>query len=266
MKKGTRHEWREITPEGLTRYIRALHFGGDWEFFERLKEEEDWTTIESVPVVLWQDLHKKLFSKYQRKRLGWETLNKVTKIIHAHPDMAGRTALLELLHNYDEKYPEEKPTVSKYQEFVEEFPDCFERNLLRGHITGSSFIVDPPGVRTLLTHHKKLDKWLQPGGHADGDTNLQNVALTEAQEETGILNYEFLSEELFDIDIHPIPERLEAPAHLHYDGRFLLQAQHTDYIVSDESHDLAWVKLDELENYTDEESMIRMRNKCIQVL
>lgn len=104
---------------------------------------------------------------------------------------------------------------------------------------------------------------MQPGGHADGDENILNVTLKEAREETGLINFQFLPI-VFDIDIHPIPSRPDFPEHLHYDVRFLLVADEADQVeVSEESHDVQWILLSELEKYTDQRSVLRMKYKTL---
>lgn len=173
----------------------------------------------------------------------------------------GRTALCAALDAYLERHPEEHLTIGQLRDFVEREVGCFDRSTTEGHITGSAWVVDEHRSSTLLTHHRKLNRWLQLGGHADGNVHVWEVALREAQEESGIDECVLLSSEIFDIDIHVIPARGDDPEHLHYDVRYIVQAAHTNYAVSHESHDLAWVPLDELERYTTEESMLRMARK-----
>ena len=174
-----------------------------------------------------------------------------------------RQTLLDLIARYSARHPEEDETVRRFCEFVERNPDCFERALQEGHITGSAWIVDRSGSRVLLTHHRKLNRWLQPGGHADGDADILGVALREGLEETGLVSLEAVDGEIFDLDIHAIPARSQDPEHLHYDVRFLLRDPGDgDYVVSEESHDLAWVAMEDLGKFSIEESMLRMRDKC----
>jgi 8-oxo-dGTP pyrophosphatase MutT (NUDIX family) len=113
----------------------------------------------------------------------------------------------------------------------------------------------------LLTHHRKLNKWLQLGGHADGVEDLLQVAVTEAREESGILQFVVLEHDIFDIDIHMIPARKNEPEHFHFDVRYLLRAVTEAYTVSDESHDLAWIDTSMMSTLTTESSMIRMAVK-----
>jgi len=174
-----------------------------------------------------------------------------------------RRPLIDLLGAYRDQHPGETTVVDTYVRFVEAHPDCFERSLLVGHVTASAWVLDPTREHVLLTHHAKLDRWLQLGGHADGEHDVAEAGLREAREESGIQDIRLLSPNLFDVDIHPIPEHKGVPEHLHYDARFLLQAATRDIVVSDESHELAWVLLEEVERYTDELSMLRMRDKAL---
>jgi 8-oxo-dGTP pyrophosphatase MutT (NUDIX family) len=173
-----------------------------------------------------------------------------------------RNTLLSLLQNHHPKDPHEVQFTKQITTFVQQNPDCFERSLLIGHVTGSAWILDKSHQFTLLTHHRKLDKWFQTGGHCDGDSDVLNVALKEAQEETGLSDIQIISPNIFDIDIHEIPERKGVPAHLHYDVRFLFKADmNQPFTVSSESTDLAWVALSEVSKLNDSESIVRMVRK-----
>jgi 8-oxo-dGTP pyrophosphatase MutT (NUDIX family) len=146
--------------------------------------------------------------------------------------------------------------------FVEQHEDCLLRSCAPGHLTGSAWVVSPDRTRTLLTHHLKLDKWLQLGGHADGDGDLLAVALREAREESGLAQVRAVEEAIFDLDRHWIPARKADPAHYHYDLRFLIEADPREPLaISSESNDLAWVELERVTALNPEESMARMVRK-----
>jgi len=146
--------------------------------------------------------------------------------------------------------------------FVEEHADCLWRTQLAGHLTGSAWIVSPDRTQTLLTHHRKLNKWVQLGGHADGDPDLPAVALREAQEESGLTRLHLVSREIYDLDCHEIPARKDAPMHWHFDLRFLIEADPLEpLVVSHESKELAWVSLADVAKRNSEESMSRMVRK-----
>ena len=161
---------------------------------------------------------------------------------------------------YRARWPEEADTVSRFEAFVDTHPDCFERTCRPGHVTGSAWLVDAAGERVLLTHHRKLGRWLQLGGHSDGDPDPLAVALREAREESG-LAVRVLDEAIFDVDVHRIPARGSEPAHRHYDVRFLLVAESHRFRKNDESHALEWVPVGAIRSLTGEESVLRMARK-----
>ena len=174
-----------------------------------------------------------------------------------------RQWLLEHLEQYTKSNGGESATVDRFIEFINRCSDCFERTLAEGHLTGSAWLVNESGDSVLLTHHRKLNIWVQLGGHADGESNLAKVALKEAEEESGLDELEVIPT-IFDIDIHTIPARKTDPEHLHYDVRFVVQNKGDEkYTISEESHDLAWIEIAELAKLTQEESMLRMRDKWI---
>ncbi len=173
-----------------------------------------------------------------------------------------REKLLIQLNRYRDQWGSEAGTIERFIQFVETNADCFERSLLMGHVTGSAWVVDSSGKNVLLTHHKKLNRWLQLGGHTDGESDVMKSALREVEEESGISHLEVLNEGIFDIDIHGIPERGSEPEHFHYDVRFAFRVCGDEtYTVSDESHDLNWVPIDLLEEFNCDESMLRMSRK-----
>lgn len=139
---------------------------------------------------------------------------------------------------------------------------AFSKQLLAGHITASAFLINHQRDKVLLTHHAKLGKWLQLGGHCDGIKDPKFSALREAYEESGLSRIDHLSDKILDIDIHEIPEHKGVMAHLHYDIRYALQADDQQaFIISDESNDLKWVPLAELEDYNPEPSILVFRDK-----
>lgn len=178
-----------------------------------------------------------------------------------------RRHLLEILDRYAKAYPAEGEVAGRIRRFVEGHPDCFERSCLEGHITASAWIVSADRREALLTHHGKLDRWLQLGGHSDGDPDPFAVALREAREESGMDEFrEPSGTEVplpLDVDIHRIPARGDEPEHDHLDLRYLLIAGEGQPIVlSEESKDLRWVARDKVASLTDEESVLRLERKA----
>lgn len=175
-----------------------------------------------------------------------------------------RQPLLNLLRRHHPTDATEQAMTQATITFVEQHPNCFERSLLEGHITGSAWIVSPDRRHTLLIHHRKLDRWLQPGGHADGDPDVVAVALREAREETGLTSLRLLNPAIFDVDIHLIPARKDLPEHLHYDIRFLLEANpYEPFGQSAEIKNIQWFLLKEADIYVNDESICRIMPKII---
>lgn len=138
--------------------------------------------------------------------------------------------------------------------FVRRHPDCFGRTNAEGHLTGSAFVVDPTGTRLLLTHHRKLDRWLQLGGHGEPqEHDPADTALREAAEESGLDDLRFHGERRpLDVDVHRIPARGDEPAHDHLDLRYLLVAPRPEAIAqSEESHALRWFTWAEVDHLAD---------------
>jgi 8-oxo-dGTP pyrophosphatase MutT (NUDIX family) len=147
-------------------------------------------------------------------------------------------------------------------EFIIKNNDCFERSLSSGHITASSWLLNKDHSKALLMHHAKLDKWFQLGGHCDGNSDVIEVAIKEAQEESGINAIEVIQPSIFDIDIHLIPENSKEKAHYHYDVRFLLHVVSDEQIIqNNESKELRWIGKNCNELPTQGESVVRMFNK-----
>jgi len=169
----------------------------------------------------------------------------------------------------------ELTTQERLVTFLKDHTDALERTCVPGHITGSALVVNPNFDRVLLTLHAKLGKWLQLGGHADGDSDVAAAALREAREESGRSEVEFLpweqggtwgitSPTAFDCDIHQIPARGDQPSHLHYDIRYLCVLDDALPLrITHESKDLRWVKLEDAFTLTQEASMIRQFEKFV---
>lgn len=175
-----------------------------------------------------------------------------------------RQFLLKLLARYQRRYPEDAHHGQAIEQFVRAHPDCFLRSCLRGHVTASAWILSVDQQRCLLVYHRKLQRWLQPGGHADGEPEVHRTALREAEEETGLwrlaLHVERDGSVLpFDLDVHAIPARPTEPEHKHYDVRFLLRATHDDAPrASTDAVEARWVPLPQVEELTRETSILRM--------
>jgi 8-oxo-dGTP pyrophosphatase MutT (NUDIX family) len=155
---------------------------------------------------------------------------------------APHSGLRPALADYRGRWPQEGATVALFERLLDEGAAGFVRGRLAGHFTASAWLVSGDGRRVLLTHHRKLGRWLQLGGHADGDQDLARAALREASEESGLDGLVLEPEPaIFDLDRHRIPEHGGVPAHWHYDVRYVVRARGDEaFSVSGESHALAW--------------------------
>lgn len=162
-------------------------------------------------------------------------------------NMQARNDVLAVaLDRYRDLWQGECAAVDLFLAFLHSHADVFRRSHLVGHFTASSWLVSADGERALLMHHRKLDRWLQPGGHADGEHDLAAVALREAQEETGLHGLR-VQPEIFDIDRHRIPERGLEPEHWHYDVRYVVRATGDErFVANAESLAMAWRPVQEV--------------------
>ena len=177
--------------------------------------------------------------------------------------MSTKEKLEKKLNDYLVLYPTEKKTTKIMIEFLKNDQDCFKRNNWNGHFTGSSWVLDETRSYVLMVHHRQLNLWLQPGGHADGRADLLSVAIDETREETGLTRLKIISEEIFDLDIHEIPRYNDVQTHFHYDIRFLLEAKRipSRIKVSNESYDVMWININTILHKNNESSINRMLNK-----
>lgn len=182
-----------------------------------------------------------------------------------------RARLLRLLDAHAARWPDDRDTAGRIADFVRAHGDCLLRTCRPGHLTGSAWILSPDHGAVLLVHHRKLGRWLQPGGHADGDDDLFRVALREAREETGLVRFTTLPggdpPPPLDLDVHRIPARDEEPEHLHLDVRYLLVAGPGETPKpSVESTDVRWVLRARLAEFSPDESLLRMERRTREVL
>jgi len=169
---------------------------------------------------------------------------------------------LAALADYEARHADEKDVVATFRSLMRSDADAASRGRSEGHLTGSAWLVSADGTRVLLTHHRKLDRWLQLGGHADGDVELGRVALREAEEESGLRDL-VAQPAIFDLDRHRIPARGDEPEHWHYDVRYVVRATGgEDFVVGEESHALAWRDIASIaSDESADESLRRMARK-----
>lgn len=133
-----------------------------------------------------------------------------------------------------------------------------------GHLTASAFVLSPERDAVLLILHKKLQLWLQPGGHIEpNDASLLAAARREVAEEVGLVLPESVTGAVFDLDIHRIPARKDEPAHEHFDVRFCFHSPSLAFVTNDEVVDARWAPLSEIDRVTSDESVLRVVRKLL---
>ncbi|MCB9231359.1 MAG: NUDIX hydrolase [Bacteroidia bacterium] len=173
-----------------------------------------------------------------------------------------KTTVLEQLEAYQPTHAEDRRFKAEMIHFVNAHHDFASRHNPAGHLTASAWMVNPDRSQVLLLHHRKLNLWLQPGGHIEDDASLLAAALREAREETGLTSLIEVSPEIFDLDIHLIPARKQDPEHPHLDVRFLLEADPGEpLILTPESNQLRWFSRAEIQNMDLDWSVLRMLEK-----
>jgi 8-oxo-dGTP pyrophosphatase MutT (NUDIX family) len=160
------------------------------------------------------------------------------------------SALVELLAGHRPEDDIEAECLAQMRRFAVTLPSPLSSEQRVAHFTGSAMVVDPAGERVCLVHHRKLQRWLQPGGHAEpGDAGrMERTAVREAHEEIGLaVRLHPAAAQPFDVDVHPIPRRGDMPAHLHLDVRMLVVAVGEPSHDAEESHGARWFATDEAE-------------------
>ena len=181
-----------------------------------------------------------------------------------------RADLLAALEGYAPAAPEEAASLARIRRFLEAPADPFARANPEGHITASAVIARPDGSEFLLVYHRKLSRWLQPGGHTEeSDASAYDAALREAREETGVSALDApLGSAVFDVDVHAIPAHKQDPAHSHFDVRYLLTTSEHAHAVHAEDPDrpMRWVSMEKARELGLDPSLARALEKARALL
>jgi 8-oxo-dGTP pyrophosphatase MutT (NUDIX family) len=181
-----------------------------------------------------------------------------------------REELVRALAGYAPQDASDAASLERLRRFVGGPADPFARENPEGHVTGSAVVARPGGSEFLLVLHRKLSRWLQPGGHTEeSDATVFETARREAREETGIADFAApLGREVFDLDVHPIPARGRDPAHLHFDVRYLLTTRSdADPEASDDpTRPMRWASYEEAVSLGVDASLARALAKARKAL
>jgi 8-oxo-dGTP pyrophosphatase MutT (NUDIX family) len=172
--------------------------------------------------------------------------------------------LLEELRRYGAADDEERADVARVLELLASGSRPLHRgHYLPGHITASAYIYDRATRQLLLHHHRRLDRWLQMGGHVEEGESPREAALREAREESGLEGLALAVDRIFDVNVHAIPAGKGEPDHSHFDVRFLVSPGSETKVRLDpeESLDLRWFDLEEAERRMNEPAAARVIGK-----
>lgn len=183
----------------------------------------------------------------------------------------------QILTNYLKYFPKEKENLKQLINFIEQSKtlneDIFSSTNTVGHITASGYIYSKKEKKLLLLKHKKLGKWLQPGGHVEKvDKTILDTAKREIFEETGLKDLELVNLSInnaipFDINTHFIPEspKKNMPAHYHHDFRFLFTIDKIEDVKIDteESNGYKWIDISDLQDADNMNVIIGKINKIL---
>jgi len=179
-----------------------------------------------------------------------------------------KQSIFKLIEDYLELYPNDSHAI-KTLKFLEDYDNFWQRDNSYGHITASAWVVNQARDRALLTHHLKFNMWVQLGGHIEAEDNtIFEASGRELREESGLKEFRLLSDRIFDIDVHLIPaNKKNFPEHFHFDIRFLFEADENAVISHqiEESNAVKWIIMHEMEKWTNEQSVLRMVEKTINL-
>lgn len=170
--------------------------------------------------------------------------------------------ILKKIRRYEPLSQTEKKSKNQIVNFLVNNEDNYLRTNSKGHLTASAWVINNNKDKVLLHYHKSLDKWIQLGGHLEKEELIQEAALREAREESGLNSISIVDDKIFDLDVHKIPSTDKQAEHFHYDLRILMEADSEEELKkSSESKSLKWIDLQEVKTYVSEESVLRMFRK-----
>lgn len=174
------------------------------------------------------------------------------------------TSARTAIGDYQPSDPRERGFQQRMLELLALPAPTSRQQFVPGHLTASAFVLSPERDAVLLILHKKLQLWLQPGGHIEADdVSLLAAAHREVAEEVGLALPASVTGAVFDLDIHTIPARKDEPAHEHFDVRFCFHSPTLAFAINDEVVDARWAPLARIDQLTTDESVLRVARKLL---
>ena len=179
--------------------------------------------------------------------------------------MTDRRELAAALEAYAPETEADARSLSRIRELLTSAPDPFDRSV-RDHVTAAAVIVASDASSVLLVHHRRLARWLQPGGHVESDdATVLAAAAREAREETGVSAMGVaLDGRILDVDVHDIPAFPNRPPHVHYDVRYLFTADASAPLAIDpaEIREARWFAWEDVGKIETDASLLRAVGKA----
>lgn len=153
-------------------------------------------------------------------------------------------------------------------------PDLLTRENTFAHITVSAWIVNPDRTKVLMAYHNIYQSWAWLGGHADGNPDIRAVIRKEIEEESGLTDIRFLTDDIFSLESLTVDGHEKrgsyVSSHLHLNLTFLVEADDRLplRIKPDENSQIAWINVSEIaEKSTEKWFVERIYSKlCKKVL
>ena len=155
---------------------------------------------------------------------------------------------------------------------IENFKDIYTRENIVCHFAPTAFCVNKEKTKMLMIYHNQMDSWVWPGGHADGNSNLLEVAMQELKEETGVTKIKAITENIFSLEVFCMKSHIKkgkyVACHLHLDPTFLIEADEKEElkIKQDENKGVKWVPIEEVTKITSQSHMIPIYEKAIRTV
>ncbi|MFQ8989090.1 MAG: NUDIX hydrolase [Intestinibacter sp.] len=166
---------------------------------------------------------------------------------------------IEKYQPYNEQEAKDKQTMLKY---IDTFEDVLTRNNEFGHFTASAWTLNQERTKVLMVYHNIYQSWAWTGGHADGESNLLEVAIRELKEETGVKNVKVLNDNIFSLEIICVNGHVKRgkyiSSHQHLNLTYLLEVDEKEILKmkEDENSGVKWINLEEVEKASNEKWMI----------
>jgi len=156
---------------------------------------------------------------------------------------------------YNEQEAKDRDVMLKY---INTFDDVLTRNNEFAHFTASSWAINKERTKVLMVYHNIYKSWTWSGGHADGESDLLNVAIRELKEETGVKNVKPIFEDIFSLEIACVDGHIKrgkyVASHVHLNITYLLEVDENEVlkIKEDENSGVKWVRLEDVEKESTE--------------